>query len=446
MSLLIRDATVVTVNPAREIFYKVSIVVEQDRISAIGPEDQLPHKKYDEIIDARDFVLIPGFIQTHVHLCQTLFRGLADDLELLDWLCTKIFPFEAAHNERSMYYSALLGISELFSSGTTTILDMGSIRYETEIIRAIGETGLRAFVGKAMMDINDLYPKLCESTSEAITSTRLLAERWHNSFDGRIKYAVAPRFVLSCSDALLQDASALLVQFPGMLFHTHASENRSEIQKVRERSGMENIEFLNHLGLLSRRSCLAHCIHLNETEIDVLCRTGANVVHCPSSNLKLGSGIARIPTYLQRGINVSLGADGAPCNNTLDMFQEMRLASLVQKPFFGPTSMPAQTVFEMATIHGATALGLQHEIGSIEIGKKADLVLLDLRGVSHPADLSGNLYSAIVYSGSPHDVHSVMIDGKWVYRDRKLIHIDEEKLRHDAKHEIHALYNRIDAV
>jgi cytosine/adenosine deaminase-related metal-dependent hydrolase len=372
-----------------------------------------------------------------------LFRGLADDLELLDWLCAKIFPFEAAHNERSMYYSALLGISELFSSGTTTILDMGSIRYETEVIRAIGETGLRAFVGKAMMDINDLYPKLRESKTEAITSTRQLAEQWHNSFSGRIKYAVAPRFVLSCSDTLLRDAHAMLAQFPGMLFHTHASENRSEIQRVRERSGMENIEFLDHLGLLSGRSCLAHCIHLNDTEIDILHRTGAHVAHCPSSNLKLGSGIAPILLYKQRNINVSLGADGAPCNNTLDMFQEMRLASLLQKPNHGPTAMPAQAVFEMATIHGAEALGMQQEIGSVEVGKKADLALLDLQRIVHPVDLSGNLYSAIVYSGSPADVHSVMIDGKWVYRNRQLIDIDEEKLRHDAESELHALYSRI---
>ena len=443
MSLLIRDATVVTVNPAREIFHNVSITIEQDRITSIGPESQLPQKEYDEIVDARGFVLIPGFIQTHIHLCQTLFRGLADDLELLDWLCTKIFPFEAAHSERSMYYSALLGISELFSSGTTTILDMGSIHHEAEVIRAIGETGLRAFVGKAMMDINDLFPLLRESTAEAITSTRQLAEQWHNSFGGRIKYAVAPRFVLSCSDTLLHEAHAMLEQFPGMLFHTHASENRSEIQQVRERSGLENIEFLNHLGLLSNRSCLAHCVHLNDTEIDILHRTGANVAHCPSSNLKLGSGIARIPTYQQCNINVSLGADGAPCNNNLDMFQEMRLASLLQKPFYGPTAMPAQTVFEMATIHGAKALGLQHDIGSVEVGKKADLVMLDLHRTPHPVDLSGNLYSAIVYSGSPADVHSVMIDGKWVYRNRSLVHIDENKVRHDAEIELHALYNRI---
>jgi 5-methylthioadenosine/S-adenosylhomocysteine deaminase len=443
MSQLIRDVTVVTVNPAREIFQNVSIVVEQNRISAIEYEKQLPRRKYDEIIDARGLVLIPGFIQTHVHLCQTLFRGLADDLELLDWLCTKIFPFEAAHNERSMYYSALLGITELFSSGTTTILDMGSIQHETEVIRAIGETGLRAFVGKAMMDVNDLYPKLRESTAEAVTSTRQLAERWHNSYDGRIKYAVAPRFVLSCSDALLHDTHAMLEHFPGMLFHTHASENKSEIQKVRERSGMENIEFLNHLGLLSGRSCLAHCIHLNDTEIDILGQTGTHVAHCPSSNLKLGSGIARIPTYLQRNINVSLGADGAPCNNTLDMFQEMRLASLLQKPFYGPAALPAQTIFEMATIHGARALGLQQEIGSIEVGKKADLVLLDLNRVSHPVNPAKNLYSAIVYSGSPADVHSVMIDGRWVYRNRSLVQIDEENVRYKAESELHLLYNRI---
>ena len=445
MSIVIRGGTVVTSDARRTILKNASIVIKDSRIANINSDSSVNVANTSEVIDAQSFVIIPGFIQTHLHLCQTLFRGLADDLQLLDWLQTKIFPFEAAHDDHSMYCSAMLGIAELIRSGTTTILDMGSINHEEEVIRAIGETGLRAFVGKAMMDMNDTYPKLKESTNDSIQSTRELAERWHRSYDGRIRYAAAPRFVLSCSDTLLHNTREMIESFDGVLLHTHASENLSEIQVVRERCKMENLEFLNHLGLLSSRACLAHCIHLTEAEIDILQRTQTNVAHCPSSNLKLGSGIAKIPYLMSRKINVALGADGAPCNNTIDMFQEMRLASLLQKPIHGSTSMPAQTVFTMATMGGARALGMEREIGSIEIGKKADLVLLNLDNVWNPVG-DDNVYSSIVYSAGPENVDSVMIDGKWVYRKKEFVGMNVENVMQTSRHELKQLLNRVEYV
>ena len=227
----------------------------------------------------------------------------------------------------------------------------------------------------------------------------------------------------------------------GMLFHTHASEHKAEIQAVRERWKMENIEFLHHMGLLSEKACLAHCIHINDHERSILQQTKTNVSHCPTSNLKLGSGIADIPQLLSCGINVSLGADGAPCNNTLNMFQEMRLASLLQKPFHGPEAMPARHVFEMATMGGARALGLDHEVGSIEVGKKADIVLLDMKSISTPLH-DENVYSGIVYSANSANVDSVMIDGKWVYRKKRFVDLDEETLLLNAKEELKKLLGR----
>lgn len=442
MSVLLKNTTVVTVNSKSEILFNASVLIDCDRIAAIYRSTDELDAKATEIINAEMYVIIPGFIQTHVHLCQTLFRGLADDLSLLDWLKNKIFPLEQAHDERSMYTSALVGIAELIRSGTTTILDMGSIHHEEEIIRAIGETGLRALVGKAMMDMNDIYPPFKESKSESLRSTRDLAEKWHNSFDGRVRYAVAPRFILSCTDMLMQEVFEMTSDFPGMLFHTHASENKSEIQKVRERCGRDNIEHLHHLGLLGERTVLAHCIHLNENEFSILKSAGAHVAHCPSSNLKLGSGVANIPMMLTAGINVSLGADGAPCNNTLNMFQEMRLASLIQKPFHGPTVMDSKTVFEMATIGGARALRLENEIGSIEKGKKADLVLLNLNHIYNPLNSSENLYSSIVYSASPENVDSVMIGGKWTFRHGEFIGLDRENILSDARRELKHLLLR----
>jgi len=295
-----------------------------------------------------------------------------------------------------------------------------------------------------MMDLNDAYPKLKEPSATSLASTRQLAEQWHGSFHGRVKYAVAPRFVLSCTDGLLRGAYEMTSSFDGMLFHTHASENISEIEAVRKRCRMENIEFLHHLGVLSHRSCLAHCIHLNAREIDILSSTQTNVAHCPSSNLKLGSGIAQVPLLRSRGINVTLGADGAPCNNNLNMFMEMRLASLIQKPLHGPTAMPAKTVFDMATINGARALGLDHEIGSIEVGKKADIVLLDLRHFWDPVGSGNDEYSAIVYSAGPENVDSVMIDGTWVYRKNEFVTVDKEKILVGARTQLEHLLQRVE--
>jgi cytosine/adenosine deaminase-related metal-dependent hydrolase len=433
MTTLLRVGLCVTGDRQGTVLKNAGLLIEGSRIVALLPAGTAPASLPDETVDASELVLIPGFVQTHVHLCQTLFRGMAEELELLDWLRQRIFPFEAAHDEESMYASAVAGIAELVRSGTTTILDMGSVRHEEAVIRAIGETGLRAFVGKAMMDLNEAFPALKETTRESLSSTLALATRWHNSFDGRVKYAVAPRFVLSCTDELLREAYAMTRDFKGMLFHTHASENRSEVRAVRDRCRMENVEFLSSIGVLSTNSCLAHCVHLDDREEGILSSAGASVAHCPSSNLKLGSGIASVPRMLERGINVSLGADGAPCNNTLDMFQEMRLASLLQKQLHGPASMPARSVFAMATIAGARALGMEAEIGSLEPGKKADLVLLDLARIWNPPGAEADIYSTLVYSGSPENVHSVMIDGRWVYRNASFVALDERKAVHDAR-------------
>lgn len=445
---LITCGTIVTMDAARRIVRDGALLVRDSRIEKVlnGDErDRLGHFE-GEVVDAGPMTAIPGFVQTHIHLCQTLFRGLADDLELLDWLRTRMFPFEHAHSSSSMHASARLGLAELIRSGTTTIMDMGSIHHEEEIYRAVDESGIRAFVGKAMMDVNEIYPPLCEPTADALASTVRQAEAWHRASGGRIRYAVAPRFVLSCSETLLKEAHAITRSIPGVLFHTHAAENREEMEKVRARCGAGNIEFFEQLGILDSSSCLAHCIWLNEHEMDLLASHRAKVLHCPSSNLKLGSGTARVPDMLRKGITLSLGADGAPCNNTLDMFQEMRHAALIQKPLHGATSMSARTVFELATLGGARVLGLEEEVGSLEAGKKADIVLLDLGQAWNPsAGTDDTVYSSCVYSGSPSNVRSVMVDGRWLYREGKVNVFDEQEAIHIARKEARALLERISA-
>jgi 5-methylthioadenosine/S-adenosylhomocysteine deaminase len=445
---LIKDVTIVTMDAARRVVRDGAIVADDGILESVVPMEEVRrYRDFDgEVIDGSGLTAIPGFVQTHIHLCQTLFRGLADDLELLDWLNLRIFPFEAAHTASSMKASALLGLAELIRSGTTTIMDMGSIHHEEQIVGAIEQAGIRAFVGKAMMDINESHPRFRETSTTSLATTLEQAKAWHGSGRGRIRYAVAPRFILSCTDGLLKDAAAMTEDFPGMLFHTHASENRREMDAVRRRCGMENVEYFDRLGILRSNTCLAHCVWVSDREIGLLANRKAKVLHCPSSNLKLGSGVARVPAMLEAGVALSLGADGAPCNNTLDMFEEMRLAALVQKPVHGASSMSAETVFGMATIGGATVLGMEKEIGSLEAGKRADIVLLDLRRVWNPLGLSGpsSVYSSIVFSASPANVSAVMADGRWLFRGGTHQSIDEEQALRDGREELSRLLKRAD--
>jgi 5-methylthioadenosine/S-adenosylhomocysteine deaminase len=447
MKTLLKPSSIISMNARREVIHNGGIIINNNIIEAILDEASLRSlKNFDgEIVNASSLVAIPGFIQTHIHLCQTLFRGLADDLELLDWLKLRIMPYEFAHNARSMYASAMIGIAELIRSGTTTIMDMGSMNHEEEVIRAVTETGLRAFVGKAMMDVNDLYAPLKETTRDSLSSTLKFAEHAHGSSNGRVRYAVAPRFILSCSDALVKEAYEMTKHFPGMLFHTHAAENRHEMEAVRNRCNMDNIEYFEHLNILHHNTCLAHCIWLNDREVDLIKERDAKVLHCPSSNLKLGSGVAKIPSLREKGITVSLGADGAPCNNNLDMFAEMKLAALLQKPIHGPMAMKAKEVFEMATLGGAATLGISNEVGSLEAGKKADIVLLDLNRVwnSLSPKNDGEVYSSLVYSCSPENVQSVMVDGRWVFRNGELIEMDERAIVQSARNELRTLLQRV---
>ena len=400
---------------------KGSLRVENGKIAAL--RKSLPKKKGEKRIDLAGKLVIPGFVHTHVHLCQTLFRNFADDLELLDWLKERIWPFEGAHNEKSLYASARLGIAELLAGGSTTVLDMGTVRHTDAIFEAAKEMGIRAFIGKCLMDRDDNPKALREPTKQALRENLELFERWHGEAGDRLRYASAPRFLLSCTEGLMHELK-LLRDANDMLVHSHASENLSEVEAVRKLYGCENIEAFHRLGLASPKLVLAHCIHLSEAERRILAETFTRVSHCPSSNLKLASGLCNVPELRKLGVSVSLGADGAPCNNNLNMFQEMRFASLLQKPHHGPTAMPAREVFEMATIEGARSLGLDRDIGSIEVGKKADLVTLDLSEPSVAIEPSEHhpeqAYSALVYSASASCVRQTWVDGRLVYDEGSL--------------------------
>ncbi len=435
---------IITVNSAMEVHRDYFIEIEDGIITRIDSLKNIELNNYEgEVYKFPNHTLIPGFIQTHIHLCQTLFRGLADDMQLLDWLQKRIFPFENNHNKDSLRISAQLGISELFMSGTTTLLDMGTMNHQEVVFEEIKKSGIRGFSGKCMIDENDLFPTFKESTESSLNSTIELAKSFHNSENGRVKYGFAPRFVLSCSEGLMKETLSIMNDFDGSLYHTHSSENKGEIEAVRKKYGKENIEYFNSINVLSDRTVLAHAIHTNDKEVELLKISGTRIAHCPSSNLKLGSGIADIPRYINEGISVSIGADGAPCNNNLSMFTEMRLASLIQKPIHNPTAMDAKQIVRLATIEGAKALHLSKEIGSIEVGKKADLQILNLVKANHSMlDSDENLYSSIVYAADKSDVDSVMVEGKWVVRNGVNLVYDETEMITNGKVELTKLLNR----
>ena len=434
-SILIKGGTLLTMDRANPIV-QGDLHIKGNRISSLGDRGQAA----DAVIDATDCVVLPGFIQTHIHLCQTLFRGSADDLSLIDWLKTRVWPMEAAHTAKSIAASARLGIAELIKGGTTNILSMETVNYTEEVFKVVEETGLRATVGKCMMDKGDEVPDvLHENTNASIEESLHLLDVWNGKADGRIRYCFAPRFAVSCTRELLETVGKLAGE-RGVMIHTHASENTSECQIVESETGLRNIAYLDQVGVTGPHVALAHCVHLDENEMAILKNTGTHVSHCPSSNSKLGSGIAPVKDLLNQGISVSLGADGAACNNRLDMFSEMRLAALLQKTLHGPDILNAETVLRMATVEGARALGEQDALGTLEAGKRADVIVVRLNE-SHVTPRA-DLVSTLVYATQSTDVASVVIDGQLVMHDRKLLTLDEAQTIAEANVEKEALLKR----
>jgi len=438
VKLRLAGARVVTMDAKRRVV-DGDVVVEDGRIQSV--EVGGSRGKTEKVVDCTGLVVIPGLVQAHIHLCQTLFRGLADDLPLEDWLARRIWPLEAAHTEESVYWSAMLGAAELLLGGTTAILDMETVRHTGAAFAALEAIGLRATAGKCLMDAPSAPPGLKETTERALQEAADLCAKWHGAAQGRLRWCFAPRFVPSCSGPLLRAVSDLAAR-AGATIHTHAAETPLELQMVKEQTGQDEISYLDSVGISGPRAALAHCVWVDEEGIHRLARQQTNVVHCPSSNLKLGSGIAPVPEMLAARCRVALGADGAPCNNRLDAFEEMRLAALIQKPRLGSDALPAAQVLELATLGGARALGLEAEIGSIGPGKKADLVVLDLTG-PHVVPEEADLISRLVYAARASDVRHVIVDGRFVVRDGKLKTAKVEEIRREANRHAKLLRQKV---
>ena len=427
-STLIRNATILTMNDTMEVV-SGAVSVRDGRIAAVGAE---PATSHDAVIDASGCFLLPGFVQTHIHLCQTLFRGYADDLRLLDWLRTRVWPLEAAHTRASLRAAARLACLELLKSGTTSILTMETVHDTDAVIEATAATGIRAALGKCLMDETtpDAPARLRENGQAALNESIALFHRYNGTANGRVRIAFAPRFALSCSRDLLEAVAATASDL-NALVHTHAAEQHDEVAMVRSATGHGNIEYFRVVGMMSPRLNVAHCVWVDDRDQALLAEHRTKVTHCPGSNLKLGSGIAPVSELRARGVCVSLGTDGAACNNHLDMFGEMRLATGLQSIRHSPGTLSAGDVLWMATREGAAAIGLEGEIGSIEAGKRADLILID--ATSPRIVPSPDPFSAIVYAAAPSDVRLTMVDGEIVVKDGTPVHLDAEEIGADAR-------------
>jgi cytosine/adenosine deaminase-related metal-dependent hydrolase len=349
---------------------------------------------------------------------------------LLDWLFEYVLPLEATLTADEMAVATRLGYLELLTSGVTTVIDHLSVAHADRAFEAAGDMGIRGLLGKAMMD-RRAPGGLCEDTDEALAASERLLERYHGAFDDRIRYAVTPRFAVSCTEACLRGARELADAHEGVRLHTHASETRREVATVEADTGMRNIHWLDKVGLTGEDVVLAHGIWTKESERQLLAETGTTVVHCPSTNAKLGSGVAPVGDYLERDVPVALGNDGPPANNTLDPFTEMRQAGLLQKvDRLDPTALPARRIFELATVAGARAAGFER-VGRLREGWRADIV--GLSTATARATPLPDPFAHLVYGARGDDVEFTMVDGEVLVSGGELQVADADRIRREAR-------------
>ena len=414
-ALLVRNGTLVPLTGRR--FWRAGdVLVEDGRIAAVGAGSSPPRDCRE--LDATGCLVLPGFVQAHVHVVQSLARQRAEGLPLLRWLRERIWPYEAALTADDVTAAAELGVAELLASGTTAALDMGGAHHHDRVFAAAADLGIRLVSGKTLMDTGPGVPEaILEPAVAALQESARLGKRWHGAEAGRLRYAVAPRFVLSCSEPLLIGAARLARQ-NGWMLHTHASESRDETARVRDLTGQGNVEYLAGRTLCGTDTVLAHCIHLTDEEFALLAAQGTGVAHCPAANLKLGSGIADLPRMLREGIRVGLGADGPPCNNRLSIFREMFLAGTLHSLNSGPTAVDPWEVLELATWRGAEVIGWGGELGRLAPGWRGDLVVLrsETWGMAPLADPA----AAVVFGGDDSVVRHVVVDGRVVVEDGTL--------------------------
>jgi len=448
--MLFTNATVITMNPTRDIISDGAVAIEGNRIVGVGKSAALLRQfDGDEVMDLQGKLVIPGLIDTHVHLAQALIRGCADDMALIQWLCERVWVLQGNFTEEDGYVSARLCIAEMLKSGTTTFLEsMLAHRYGFDgIAEVVDESGIRACLAGIVMDVgtyatqsNAMHPGMIESRETSLLGVLEMHSKWEGAADERIHVWFGPRTPGGVSAELYREMSELARQ-RNMGITMHLAEVEADKLFLKEKYGLSPVYYAESVGLLGSKTVLVHMVWLTQEDIDKLAATGTHVSHNPSSNSKLASGVCKVPQMLASGVNVALGCDGGPSNNDYDMIREMKLAALIHKAVTNdPLIVPAETVLEMATINGAHALGLEHEIGSLEIGKKADLVVVDLNRLHTTPSM--NPVSTLVYAATGGEVEMVIVDGQIIVEQGQLLTMDEDEVMEEARRHADALYQR----
>ena len=440
-TVLLYGGHVLTMDAEGTVLREAEVLLDRGRIATIGRATTIfPGTR---VIDVQGCLVLPGLVQGHVHLGQTFFRGLAEQRTLLDWLRQRIWPLEAAHDDESAYWCTLLGAAECLLGGTTTVQDIGIGPGARGHLRALADSRLRAIAGKCLMDVGDGLPAgLQEATEDVLASVEALGDEFDGHGGGRLRYAVNPRFILSCSDALWRGVRELS-ESRGWPVHTHALESRDETEQVRRtKNGRDEIEFFDEQGILAADLRIAHGVWLDARHYPRLRDSRFAVVHCPSSNLKLGSGVADVVGLRAARIPVGIGCDGSACNNDLDAFEELRLAALLQQHRHGPASFSGRDALQLATREGAAALGLGDETGSLEVGKRADIVVLESSRPELWAASAADLHDVVAFGAGRGHVRHVFVDGEQLVENGRLTHLDLASIYKESRRTMKALVER----
>jgi 5-methylthioadenosine/S-adenosylhomocysteine deaminase len=439
-SLVLRGGTLLTMDARATVLPGADLALEGGRIRAVGRSGEPPAGT--RVLEVSGCLVLPGLVQGHVHLGQTFFRGLAEGRRLLAWLRERIWPLEAAHDDESAYWCTLLGAAECLLGGTTTVQDIGLGPGVRGLLRALADSGLRAVAGPCLMDGGDgLPPALGLPTETALATAEELGGAFDGTAGGRLRFSLNPRFILSCSDPLWRGVRELALA-RGWPVHTHALEQRDETEVVRAVKGRDEIEYFAEEGLLATDLRIAHGVWLTPEHLARVQSGPFSVVHCPSSNLKLGSGIADLVGIRAAGVPVGVGADGAACSNHLDGFEELRLAALLQKLRHGPHAFTGLDALRLATSEGARAIGLGEETGSLEAGKAADLVVLAADGPELWAAPAADPHDRVAFGASRAVVRHVVVGGELLVEDGRLTRLDFAEVRRQADRTLGDLLRR----
>lgn len=429
MTFLIKNVDLLSMDGNKEIIYNTNVYIKEDKIKYIG--DIREDIEVKRIIDGKNKLAMPGLINGHTHIGMSLLRNYADDLPLHKWLTEAIWPVEAKLNDEDIYWGSLLSMVEMIQSGTTTFCDM--YFFMDEVAKGVMESGMRGVLTRGLIEEPD-------NPNRKLDETRSLFKDWHGKGNGRIKVMVAPHAPYTCSPDFLLKAMDLAKELNTGI-HIHLSETKKEVEDSIKSYGKSPIKHVYDLGLFDFHTIAAHCVHVDDEDIDIMAEKNVYPVYNPGSNLKLASGFPPVDKMLKKEIAVALGTDGSSSNNNLNMFEEINLAAIVNKAVnMDAISVPAYSAIEMATLNGAKALNWEDEIGSIKLGKKADIILLDMdKPHLYPKH---NLVSAISYSVQGSDVDTVIIDGKIIMEKREIKTLDVEQIKFMAEKQAKDLIKR----